>query len=274
MTLYVSDLDGTLLNSDKVISEYSKKSLNKLIDKGVNFTVATARTPATVVDILKGININIPVVLMNGVVIYDIKSKKYIDIKEIDKATTNKILDIFEKNNKYPLVYGVKENKINVFYKELSCSAEKVFYEERKDSKYKDFIKIDNYKKYIDNLGIINLITFGEYNVVEKIYNEIKNIYNIEANFYEDIYERGTYFLEVYSKKASKANGIKQLRDYIKYDQLIVFGDNINDIPMFQVADRGYAMLNGADELKNISTEVIKSNNEDGVVKKIESLII
>lgn len=274
MELYVSDLDGTLLNSDKVVSEYSKKLLNKLINKKMNFTVATARTPATVVDILKDININIPVVLMNGVLIYDIENKKYIDIKEIDKYSVNEILDIFEKNNKCPLVYGVKENKINVFYKELNCSAEKLFYEERKDSEHKDFIKVDNYKKYIDNLDIINIIAFGEYTIMNKIYNEIKNISNVEANFYEDIYERGTYFLEIYSKSASKANGIKQLKDYVKYDQLIVFGDNINDIPMFQIADKGYAMFNASNELKKISTEVIESNNEDAVAKKIESLII
>ena len=59
MELFVSDLDGTLLNKNKEISDYSKRELNKLIEKGINFTVATARTPATVVDILDGINIKI-----------------------------------------------------------------------------------------------------------------------------------------------------------------------------------------------------------------------
>ena len=52
--------------------------LNKLIDNGVNFTVATARTPATVVDLLQDVNLKLPAVLMNGVLLYDIKEEKYI----------------------------------------------------------------------------------------------------------------------------------------------------------------------------------------------------
>ena len=63
MNLYVSDLDGTLLNSNKVVSNYSKNILNNLIKKGVLFTVATARTPGTINDLLSGLNISIPAVL-------------------------------------------------------------------------------------------------------------------------------------------------------------------------------------------------------------------
>lgn len=274
MTLYVTDLDGTLLNNDKCVSEYSKLQLKKLINKGINFTVATARTPATVVDILSDIELNIPAVLMNGVLLYDIKNKKYIDVKNIDKDVTNKILDIFDKYNKNPLVYGIKDHKINVFYKNLVCRAEEIFYNERKDSKFKKFVKVENYKEYIENLKIINFITFGEYKIVKEIYNEIKEIYDIEANFYEDIYNRGTYFLEVYSKSASKSNGIEALKEYVNYDKLVVFGDNVNDIPMFKIANEGYAMLNAVDELKNIATEVIDSNDNDGVLKKVNSQLL
>ena len=49
-TLYVSDLDGTLLNSDVKISENSKNIINTLIDKGMNFTVATARSLVSASD--------------------------------------------------------------------------------------------------------------------------------------------------------------------------------------------------------------------------------
>ena len=75
-TLYISDLDGTLLNENALLSEDTIQGLNKLIEKGVNFTVATARTNATVVKMLKNVNIQLPVILMNGVTIYDIRNKK------------------------------------------------------------------------------------------------------------------------------------------------------------------------------------------------------
>ncbi len=73
MELFVSDLDGTLLNKDQVISDYSKRELNRLINTGINFAIATARSPATVSDILDGIDIKTPVVLMNGVIILILK---------------------------------------------------------------------------------------------------------------------------------------------------------------------------------------------------------
>ncbi|HEX9060214.1 MAG TPA: HAD hydrolase family protein, partial [Clostridia bacterium] len=68
--LYISDLDGTLLNSSKEVSKYSKDIINALIKDGMKFSVATARTSGTVVKILSELNINVPLVLMNGVAIY------------------------------------------------------------------------------------------------------------------------------------------------------------------------------------------------------------
>ena len=100
MELFVTDLDGTLLNSNKEVSIKSIEILNKLIDDGVNFTVATARTPATVVDLLQDVNLKLPAVLMNGVLLYDIKEEKYINIKEIEKDTVDKVFDILNKFDK------------------------------------------------------------------------------------------------------------------------------------------------------------------------------
>jgi len=73
--LYISDLDGTLLNSRKQISEFTKETLNVLIDNDVHFSVATARTAASSVKILSGLQLNVPVILMNGVAIYDVLAK-------------------------------------------------------------------------------------------------------------------------------------------------------------------------------------------------------
>ena len=86
MELFVTDLDGTLINSKREVPKKSLEILNKLIDEGVNFTVATARTPATAVEILQDLNLKLPVALMNGVLIYDTKELKYIDIKGIEKT--------------------------------------------------------------------------------------------------------------------------------------------------------------------------------------------
>ena len=270
MELFVTDLDGTLLNSNKEVSIKSIEILNKLIDDGVNFTVATARTPATVVDLLQDVNLKLPTVLMNGVLLYDIKEEKYINIKEIEKDTVDKVFDILNKFDKNAMVYGIRNNHLWVYHKEFEYSWEYNFYKERADRKQKTFLKVENYQESIKESKIINFIVFDKYEKIKGIYEELKKIDEISVEYYEDIYEKGCYFLEAYSAEASKANGIKLLSDYIEHDKLICFGDNLNDIPMFELADECYATANAVESVKEISTDVIGSCDEDGVALFME----
>lgn len=270
MELFVTDLDGTLLNSNKEVSIKSTEILNKLIDNGVNFTVATARTPATVVDLLQDVNLKLPAVLMNGVLLYDIKEEKYINIKEIGKDTVDKVFDVLNKFDKNAMVYGIRNNHLWVYHKEFEYSWEYDFYKERADRKQKTFLKVENYQECINESKVINFIVFDKYEKIKGIYDELKKIDEISVEYYEDIYEKGCYFLEAYSAEASKANGIKLLSDYIEHDKLICFGDNLNDIPMFELADECYATANAVERVKEISTDVIGSCDEDGVALFME----
>lgn len=270
MELFVTDLDGTLINSKREVPNRSLEILNKLIEKGVNFTVATARTPATAVEILQDLNLKLPVALMNGVLIYDTKELKYIDIKGIEKEAVNKVLDIFKAYNKNPLVYGVKDNHLWVYHKEFENIYEYNFYKERADKKLKTFVEVTDYKEAIKDSKVINFIVFDKYENIKRINDELTKIQGLTVNYYEDIYEEDCYFLEAYSSEASKANGIKFLERYIEHDNLVCFGDNLNDIPMFELADEAYATANAVDELKEMATAVIGSCDEDGVARFLE----
>lgn len=273
MELFISDLDGTLLNSNKEISVYSKERLNKLIKEGINFTIATARTPATVIDILKDINLKLPVVLMNGVIIYDIKDKKYINIESVERSLVQDILKVFDENNKSPLVYGIKNDELFVYYKEFIYEVEKDFYNERCNSPYKTFVQIDEYISETEESEIINFIAYDSFEVIKNIYDKLSKLEGVTVDYYEEIYRKGWYYLEAYSSKASKANGIKFLSRYIQTDKVICFGDNLNDIPMFRVSDESYAVNNANDVLKAMATAVIEGNNDDAVVKFIEKRV-
>ena len=90
--LYVSDLDGTLLNSDALLNEDVPERLNHLIDKGLCFTVATARTYATVNSIVKNVHLTYPMILMNGVMLYDPISKSCINAEIIERDSVEYIL--------------------------------------------------------------------------------------------------------------------------------------------------------------------------------------
>ena len=265
MNLYISDLDGTLLNSDAQLSQYTINNINMLLkNTGMNFSIATARTPATVVPLLKDLNLKLPVIVMNGAATYSLKESKYIHYNSIESDSVQIIKNILDKSNISYFTYTLKENHIYVYFdKELSSNQIK-FMNERKGSKLKSFIKeplpIDS--------NVLYFFVMDKKSKVLSLYEEVKKIKNISAYAYEDIYDRGDCFiLEIFSHKSSKANSIKRLMKENSFTNLTVFGDNLNDIPMFELAENKIAVKNAVQKLKELSTKVIDSNNNNGVAK-------
>lgn len=77
-------------------------------------------------------------------------------------------------------------------------------------------------------------------------------------------------WLEIMPLEASKSNAIIQLKEMLKCEKLVVFGDGRNDIDMFQIADESYAVANAHEDLKHYATDIIISNDEDGVAKWLD----
>lgn len=266
-TLYISDLDGTLLNNEKKVTQISTNILNELIGQGVQFSIATARTAATVEGLLKNVNINIPVVLMNGVALYDLKQHKYIDIEYLGEEAANQIITRLESRHKSGFIYTIDEGNLSVYYDKALNKYENIFYEERKNT------KVFKREKVIDKDKIIYFVFMDVKEKIEEIAQLIKDVNGIEFSLYKDNYMEDAYLLEVYSKRAAKSNGVLKLKNSYAYDKVVCFGDNLNDLSMFKIAEYSCAMANAADELKAIATEVIGCNEEDGVARFIKKQI-
>ena len=99
--LYISDLDGTLLTPEKTISPRTREAVNRAIAAGEGFSVATARSASTVVEILQGIQLNLPVVLMNGVFLYDIAADRYLDVQTIPLEAAQRMLGSIEGRRRH-----------------------------------------------------------------------------------------------------------------------------------------------------------------------------
>ena len=108
------------------------------------------------------------------------------------------------------------------------------------------------------------------YEKLKKVYDGLADT-DVSKAFYKDIYEEGLYYLEVFAKSATKANGVKFLREYTGADKVIAFGDNLNDLDMFDVSDVTVAVENAVDEVKNKADYICKNNNENGVAEFIEA---
>ena len=265
-TLWISDLDGTLLNKDKQITDYTKKVLNDAIHEGLIFSIATARTPATVVDLLKGVELSIPVVVMNGAAIYSTKTLTYEHVTYLEPEMVQVIRKTLEAYNQSAFTYCIDNNELIAYHETLKSDAEKKFYEERQNNPRKRFVA----EKAPKDARAVYFVIIGSKDTVSAIYETLKTYEKISQVFYEDIYNEGVYYLEIYSHLVSKASAIRYLQEHYHYDKLICFGDNYNDVEMFKLADEGYAVANAVEKIKHMSTAVIGHHNEEGVAKFIE----
>lgn len=269
--LYITDLDGTLLDNKGSVSEETKKIINALTDKGVNFAVATARTILSVSNILNGVNINAPCILMNGVCTYDMAEKKYLHCHYIDPvATAEYVKTVSGKTDISPYIYTIKDNELCAYYENMDTEPARSFAEERRKRYGKNFIQVD-FKK-LDPTYAVYFTMCGKKESIEPYHNKLKDTKGLYVTFYRDTYDTSIYYLEMCSDRASKAGGIRYLREHYGYDTIHCFGDNTNDIPMFRESDHRYAVANAVEELKEIADEIILSNIENGVAVKIKEL--
>jgi Cof subfamily protein (haloacid dehalogenase superfamily) len=272
MKLYISDMDGTLLNRDKEISSFSKDVINDLVSKGGYFSIASARTAATALRILKGINLNVPIALMNGVVIYNTSKAEYEKVEALAGDTSEKIISILTTCKINGFMYTIAENKLNTYYECLSSKVLQDFVDERIKKYNKSFQRVESLLDKINNSNkVIYFTLLDEYQPLLKIQHRLKDLPDIETSLYKDVYSEKTYLLEIYSSNASKYNAVRYIRDKYDFDEVIGFGDNYNDVPMIKACNQFYAVDNAVRELKELATGVIEDNNSDGVAKFIRN---
>lgn len=267
MTLYISDLDGTLLNSEQVISDYSVKVVNKLIESGMKFTVATARSYEASKNILKPLNLNLPIILNNGSFIYDPFLSKNIRENYLDKGIVKFILEHYSLKKIYPFVSAIDINgNKKIFYKGIFNEGQKIYINSRKRQEDKRLTVVKDFS-HIGTYNIINIFAIEKRSKLEDSYKLFKSTIDATCNYTEEIYSKGFFWLEVTNTCANKKAAAEFLKKHLKINELICFGDNLNDKSLFEIADEKYAVENAYRPLKDIATGIIPSNDNDGVAK-------
>lgn len=270
MELYISDLDGTLLNSRAELSEYSVKSLNSLIDSGLDFTVATARTIASTGKILDGVDLKLPMILMNGVLIFDPQTQSYEVVNRLGAELCSLIISKMRSFGLDCFMYTLEGNMMHTVFERLSNSAMQEFYDERCSKYYKTFTRVESFGKEHNSVIYFTFIDARER--LAPLYEALSNEDGVGMTFYSDIYSEGMWYLEIFSAAASKENAVGYLREKFAPSKITVFGDNLNDLSLFRAADVKVAVCNAKKELLENADRVIGTNDEDSVVKYLEEV--
>ena len=263
-TLYISDLDGTLLNSDARISQYTADTLNSLIEKGLLFSYATARSYNTAGEITSGITAHFPRILYNGTFVVDNATKQPIITNFFDDELSRQFVRTFVDGDVWPLVYYYDSGVESM-----------AFIMEKSTDEMKEFIyEYEGTLRHIPASSAQQLEKANTYYLVcidtpEKLfplYEKLKDHPAANIIYQTDVYT-GRQWLEIMPKAASKANAVLMLKEKLGCDRVVCFGDGKNDISMFNICDECYAVENAVEELKSIATATIGSNNADGVAR-------
>ena len=252
-TLYISDLDGTLLASDGHISDRSRNILNKVIKDGAKVSIATSRNLFAFDQRVAGVDFSIPVILNTGGCIYNCQTRHYDVISDIPFDRVLQLKKILDENE---------------IYEGLFDEADQAYIKKR-GPMYHTFKKdLASLSEMSDSCKVIFFVGYGSYEKTKRILDLSASVDGIKATITKDIYT-GNYFIEICEESVSKASAILKLKEMYDIDEIVAFGDNVNDVEMLELSDRCYVPENGLPQIREMADMVIEKNDLDSVARFI-----
>lgn len=259
--LVAIDLDGTLLRKDHKISEYSKKILKEVDQKGVKVVIATGRSYSSARHKISDLKLDQPVVCYNGAMVRNGRTHEILEHSSLDSRIGQKLIAIARREGIH--IHGFHNGEF--LYENPSASSRLYSETSGLEGMVVDF---NNYK----DTSFTKMMFINDHEKLLPIEEEVRKEYG------DSIYMAFSkpFFLEVMDSSASKANALQRIIDKIGItrDEVIAFGDGMNDLEMLEFAGRGIVMKNGVDLLKEKFENSIYTNEEDGVARFLEEMYL
>ncbi len=269
--IYITDLDHTFLRNDLSISDYTKTIWNSYANDSI-MSVATARTYKKTLQFLEGVRVNAPMILLDGALIVT-EDKKIIDAKFISKSVADEIIDAGAKFGIYPFVISLADKNLNeafLYSHTLNAAQTEVLTRYAKDDNLQGQ---KNLRAMEDNFKIVYM---GEEELLRDLAQRIEEVFGEEYKYIlaPEAYI-GCYFLTILHRDADKSHGIRSVSEHVGFDlkKLTVFGDNFNDVGMFDLAGVSVAVCNAQAGVKQKAKIILPhTNDEDAVARYLEGL--
>ncbi|MEA2112190.1 MAG: HAD-IIB family hydrolase [Campylobacterota bacterium] len=269
--IYITDLDHTFLRTDLSISPFTQKIWNVKTDNHI-LSVATARSFKKTEQFLKNLHVNAPMILLDGSLIVS-EDKKIIDTKFITQDLGDAIIDEGAKLNIYPFVLALEDQNLNEAF---LYPAQRNEYQHNLLKRYTKDDNLQERKEIRTMSDNFKLVYMGDESILKHLRDKLHSIFknNLKYILAPEAY-MGCYFLTLLHADADKAHGLNIVSDYLgrNLTDFTVFGDNLNDLGMFQLSGTSVAVSNAHDKLKKYADIVLPhTNDEDGVAKYLQSV--
>lgn len=263
-TLYISDLDGTLLDADATLSAENARRLSALTARGALVTCATARTPGTVQPMLAPARLSAPAIVMTGAALWTINSPRprFCDVHYIPADEALTLDECFARAGVTPFIYAIDPDNEAVpisfhFAGSDMSDAQKAFAGQRSRLRLKRFVQ-GGRPPATDRRPLYFAI--GPRRSIVPLSEEIARNCSCAMSVYPDNYVPELYLLEIFAPGVSKATAVKALATKLGATRTVVFGDNLNDLPMMSVADLSVGAPGALGQVKEAADIVLEAS--------------
>jgi hypothetical protein len=268
--LFVSSLDHAILNSEHIISGFTKYKINELCSQGCNITFATTRTQASLNKIFDGINLKLPLITMNGSAIYSPKDKHYMSVDNIDRDARLYLEDLFERRKVNSFCCAVDDDILQIYHGVLKNEGEKRYYYNRRNNFFDNYVRAN----LPEDMNACYYVVIDSKEIIESIIREINTTEHADnLDLVSRAYDAdGNYFLKINSRSCNKYTRLKELKEQVGAEKLVVFGSGASDVEMMQMADISLCLKTAPDKVKAVATKVLDSDDPDTILKTIEKI--
>ncbi|MBN1818203.1 MAG: HAD family phosphatase [Sedimentisphaerales bacterium] len=271
--IYISDLDGTLLRNDAILSDDSRRILTGLLKQGVAFTVASARSVIAIRQVLGDLPLRLPIIAINGAFISDYATGRHLRINAMSPDLVSDIYGRIRRHQCIPFVSAFDGTQDRLYFSQLSNAGMRWYHDDRHNSGDDRLTFIEDLTHSIGRDHIVSLSVIGPQEEIAPLAHELEEDLGdrLENHFFPNPYSPPWWWLTIHDKRSCKSQAVLQVAEDAGFsmDDLVVFGDSLNDVKMFQQVRRAIAVANGTEEIKRYAAEVIGSNEEDSVVQYI-----
>ena len=233
-TLFASGITNTIFGEGKQLSGYSLIELNRLIADGCKFTVDTVETPASIRELLHDVDFQLPIVAMDGAVLYDMKERKYLKTVFMEKEAVSGLCKLLEAYGVEFLMTTLEQQILIIRHGELKNEVIQKHYEQKKVSPFRNYAQRDNTDNYSDKTIYFMLLDHED--AVEKAVSEIErapwaNAVRIKQD--ERLIPDGYKCIRIFPSTATKEGMLKDLQVMSGAKKTVIFGSEKGHCDVF-----------------------------------------
>jgi hypothetical protein len=221
--LFISGLDDTLLNQNDNLSDYSKIELNRMIDDGAKFTISTYRTPGSLIEPMHDIKLKLPVIAMDGAVLYDIKKKMYLRVYVISDEKSRQVMNLIHEQGLSCFTNVIIDDMLVIYYDKTDDEVHKKLVTQLRSSPYRNYVD----RPCPSDQQVVYFMLLYPHDVIESMY-EILDQNGLTSKLKVLKYDSKDYpgysYIKIYNKNATKENMMEYLKTIVGVDKTVTFG--------------------------------------------------